>query len=238
MHAQTPAEYGESLRWMHVSAATLLIATVWFTRFHLKAGRVWLAWLITGLRLLILVPNFFLYPNATFAEIYALKEVLFLGDPLSAPVGEMNPWRYATHLATILLLIYFLDAALAAGKLGRRRSGLVLGTSFLLAATLGILFSSLMVRGILPGPLITLSYLVVVLAMAFELSADLLRSSRLARDLKLSEERMRLAARAADLGYWEWDVGRDKLWLSEVGRARTGTSPCRSLRRPRASGYC
>ena len=58
MRAQTPAEFGAILRWMHVSAAMIVIAVVWFTHLYLGAGRRWLAWLITGLRLLVLIPNF------------------------------------------------------------------------------------------------------------------------------------------------------------------------------------
>ena len=55
MHAQTPAGYGETLRWMHVSVATIIITLVWFIRWHLRTGRLWFAWLITGLRGLILI---------------------------------------------------------------------------------------------------------------------------------------------------------------------------------------
>ncbi len=224
MRAQTPADFSETLRWMHLSAVTLVIAIVWFIYFHLKTGRLWLAWLITSLRLLTLIANFFLYPNATFQEIHALSEVFFLGETLSAPVGEMNPWRYLIQLTTILLLIYVLDAAYGSWKLGRVRSALVLGASILMATILAAIFSGLMVRGILPGPFIALIYLIIVLAMAFELSVDLLRSNRLARELQESQVRMRLAARAADLSFWEWDVVRDKVWVSEVGKERTETS--------------
>ena len=81
-----------------------------------------------------------------------------------------------------------------------------------------------MVRGILPGPFIALVYLMFVLAMAFELSVDLIRSKQLSRELRESEERMRLAARAADLGFWDWDVKRDEVWIDDVGKELTGTS--------------
>ena len=223
MHAQSAAAYGETLRWMHLSVGTLVIAIVWFIRFHIGTGRLWLAWLITGLRLMILVVNFVLHPNATFQDIHGLREVSFLGEALTAPVGEMNPWRYLIHLTTILLLAYVMDAAYAALKQGRVRSALVMGTSILIATVASAVFSALMVRGVLPGPLIAVVFLIIVLAMAFELSMDLLRSNRLARELRQSDERMRLAARAADLRFWEWDVVRDKIWVSVDGRHQSGT---------------
>ncbi|NJN47216.1 MAG: PAS domain-containing protein [Candidatus Competibacteraceae bacterium] len=225
MHAQTPAGYGATLRWMHVSAATIIISVVWFIRWHLQTGRLWLAWLITGLRVLILILNFSLFPNATFLEIHALRAVSFLGETLSVPVGEMNPWRVLIQLNTVLLLIYVVDATLAAWRLGKGRQALVLGGSVLLAIILSFTFSALMVGGILPGPCVAIVYLLLVLAMAFELSIDLFRVQQLAQDLHDSEERMRLAARAAELGLWEWDSLRDEVWTNDVSHERTGTSP-------------
>ena len=223
MRAQTPAEFGIILRWMHIPAATMTIAIVWFVYHYLGTGRVWLAWLITGLRGLILVLNFSPLPNATFQEIQALREVYFLGETLSAPVGEANPWRLLIHLSTGLLLIYVLDAAVAAWKLGRARQAWVLGASMPIAIVSAAVFSGLMVRGILPGPLIALVFLILVLAMAFELSVDLIRARQLSRELRESEKRMRLAARAADLGFWDWDIKGDQVWIDDVGKERTGS---------------
>lgn len=224
MRAQTPAEYAGILRWMHVSAATIVVAIVWFIRSYLGAGRRWLAWMITALRGLVLVVNFLPFANATFSEIDALRQVFWLGESLSAPIGDANPWRYLLHLSTVLLVVYVLDAANTARKQGKRRQALTLGAVILFAIVLGVVFSGLMVRGVLPGPLIALVYLIIVVAMAAELSVDLLRARHLARELQDSRERIRLAAQAADLGLWEWDVVRDAIWTNEVVDARTGTS--------------
>jgi len=174
MHAQTPAEYGSMLRCMHVSAATMMISIVWFIRCHLRAGRSWLAWLITGLRMAILILNLSLFPNASFQEIHALREISFLGETLSAPVGAASSWRVLIHLSSVLLLVYTLDAAVVAWRQGRGRQALVLGSSILVAIILAATFSGLMVRGILPGPFIALIYLLIVFTMAFELSVDLM----------------------------------------------------------------
>ncbi|MGB5611724.1 MAG: PAS domain-containing protein, partial [Sedimenticolaceae bacterium] len=224
MHAQTPAEYGAILRWMHVSAAAMVISIVWFIRCHLRAGRIWLAWLITGLRIAILILNFSLSPNASFEEIHALKEVSFLGETLSSPVGSGSAWRVLIHLSSVLLLVYTLDAGVAAWKRGRSRQALLLGSSILAGIILAAIFSGLMVRGILPGPFIALIYLQFVFAMAFELSLDLIRSNQLSGELLQSEKRMSLAARAADLGLWEWNVVGDEVWTNDVGSNRVGAS--------------
>ena len=43
--------------------------------------------------------------------------------------------------------------------------------------------------------------------------------------LRASEERMNLAAEAANLGMWEWDVVSDKVWMTDKGRALFGFAP-------------
>ena len=229
MHAKTPEAYGELLRWMHVPAAILITALVWFIHFYLHAGRRWLVWTITGLRMLILVPNFLNYPNATFAEITGLRSEVFLGETFSIPVGEENPWRILTQVSMLLLLLFVVDAAVSAWKQGPRRRALVLGGMTILAILLAATFSNLMTRGVLPVAFVSFTFLLIVLAMAFELGMDLIRSRELARDLRESQQRMNLAASAANLGLWEWDVIRDAIWITEAGRDRLGISKSEHL---------
>jgi PAS domain S-box-containing protein len=224
MHSQTPAEYGAILRWMHVPVSAIAISIVWFIRFYLRAGRSWLAWLITGLRIALLILNFSQHPNASFQEITALREMTILGETLSWPMGTPSAWRMLIQLSGVLVIIYTLDASVVAWKRGRGRSALVLGASIVAVAILAAIFSALMVRGILPGPFIALVYLLIVFAMAFELSADLIRSKQLGSELLESEKRMSLAAQAADLGLWDWNVVSDEVWLNDAGSARLGAS--------------
>lgn len=229
MRAQTPVAYGEILRWMHLSVAVLIIAIVWFLHDFLNAGRRWLAWAITGLRTAILIPNFIIYQNATFAEITSLAHVQFFGETLSVPVGESNPWRVLVHVSMLLFLFYVLDVAVSAWKQGHHRRALVLGGTTLLVIVLGAIFSNLMTRGILPGPFIAFVFLLFVLAMALELSVDLIRARELATQLGASEARMRLAAGAANLGVWDWDIVRNRVWVNESGRAPVGIGESDSM---------
>lgn len=229
IHAPTPAVYGEVLRWMHVSVAVLAVALVWFIHIYLQAGRRWLAWSYTGLRALVLPFNFLFYPNATFAEISSLQHVEFLGEMFSIPVGEMNPGRVLILLSNLVLLLFVLDSTLGAWKLGYRRRALTIGGATFVTLVLGATFSELMTRGILPGVFITQVFLLIVLAMAFELSVDLVRARQLAQDLEISQRRMSLAAKAANLGLWEWDMIHDSVWVTEVGRQRLGIADTRRM---------
>src|SRR6266403_2417712 len=51
------------------------------------------------------------------------------------------------------------------------------------------------------------------------------RLKRAERSLRDSEGRMSLAAEAANLGMWVWDVGRDEVWTTNKGRALFGFAP-------------
>jgi len=222
MHAHTQAQYGEILYWMHLPAAVMVVTIVWFIRRYLQAGRNWLAWLITGIRALVLVLNFLMPSSLTFQEIFSLRQMLFLGETVSVPIGVMNPWRVSIQLSMVLLLVYVMDATIYGWKQGNRRRSIVIGGATLAAIVISAVSSQLMVRGILPGPFVSMAFLLIVLAMAFELSVDLIRASQLSRDLRETQERIRLAAEAANLGLWEWDIVRDEVWANDVSRTRLG----------------
>ncbi len=229
MQARTPAEYGEVLRWMHVSVAVMVIAIVWFIRQHLHVGRIWLAWTVSGLRALVLLGNFLSSPNATFREISDLRFVSWLGETFSVPVGEPSPWRIFTHVAGVLLLVYVLDAGITAWRKGDRGRAVILCGTIAGVNVLAILFSQLMVWQVIPGPFVGLIFLLIVMAMAAELSIDLIRARQTAADLRRSEARMSLAARAANLGLWEWDIVRDRIWGTETSLAQADLADSEGL---------
>jgi two-component system sensor kinase FixL len=66
------------------------------------------------------------------------------------------------------------------------------------------------------------TYTAIVAAMGYELSSDMARGARLARELELSDKRLNLAADSADLGLWEWDLSKDEIWVTPKRRAHLG----------------
>jgi len=83
-----------------------------------------------------------------------------------------------------------------------------------------ILFASaqagLVAAGVLRMPIIvSFPFLAVLLAMGYELTRDVLRAAQLSHDLRESEERMTLAAEAAGVGVWVWNIARNQVWGSE-----------------------
>lgn len=214
MRSQTADATAELLRWMHVSVAIIIISLVWFIRHYLRAGRKWLAMLISGLRVTLLVPNFTLGSNSTFHSMQSPRQMSFLGEMVSVPLGEPSSWRLLTNLSAILFLIYVLDAVVASYRRHGSQRSLILGTAILTTAILSITFSQLMVRGVLPGPFVGIVFLFIVLAITFDLGVDLLRAETLSQDLLESQARIDLAARAANLTIWQWDIIRDRVWVT------------------------
>jgi two-component system sensor kinase FixL len=236
MHAGTVGQYEALIRWIHVPVWVLTIAFVAFVRLYLHVGRPWLAWTICGLRTLVLILNFILTPNLNFRQITSLRHFSWGGEMISVPFGVASPWGLLSSLSLLLLLIFFVDATITVWRRGDRRRALVLGGSMIFGAILAW-HVPLVIWGIIDVPFfLCFAYSGVVAAMAYELSYDLLHAAQLARQLRASEadlretqERMELAANAADLGMWEWDIACNEIWITDKGRALFGFAPSEKL---------
>jgi PAS domain S-box-containing protein len=237
MLAQTPEAYGAIMRWGHLPAWIIVVSLVAFVRLYLRAGRLWLAWTIVGLRTFCLLLNFIFSPNLNFWAITGLKHIRFLGDTVSLGEGVPNPWMLLAQLSLLLVVIFVADATLAVWRRGERRQAVVVGGSILFFCLASTVDAVVILWGLVQMPLtVSLFYQGIVAAMAYELSYDVLRAAQIARRLQASEaelrethERMDLAANAAELGIWLWDIARNHIWISDKGRALFGFAPSEKL---------
>ena len=79
------------------------------------------------------------------------------------------------------------------------------------------------VNGYFTLPLIaSVPSFIPILLVAYELSVDLQHAQHVSEALEQSQGRIILAAKAANLGIWEWDIPSDTIWATEAGRARVG----------------
>ena len=69
-------------------------------------------------------------------------------------------------------MIYVVDAAARAWRQGDRRRGPVIGGAIVAAVILSVVNSQLVFLGLLPGPFAGLVFLLIVIAMGWELSLD------------------------------------------------------------------
>jgi two-component system, LuxR family, sensor kinase FixL len=223
MRSETPEAFGMAMRWTHVPAWVLILSLVGFVRFYLRAGRLWLAWMVCGLRTLSLILNFVCTPNLNYREITGLLHVSFLGERVAVAEGIPNPWMLIGQLSLLFLVIFVADAAITVWRRGDRRQALLVGGSIVFWAMAGTVQAILVLWGIIHAPITTsLFYMGIVAAMGYELSQDVLRAARLSDDLSESQQRMDLAAHAANLGIWIRDLVRNENWATDEWRALLG----------------
>jgi len=201
MHAPSPSAYAETLRWAHVPLAMFVLSIVWFVRFHFGAGRLWLAWAATGVRLLGLALNFATGVNINFAEVTAMDRLtLWGGTVVSGPVGIANPLAIVPQVGNLLLAVFVVDASVTLWRRGgadaRRRAAVVGGGVVLcIAAVAG--FAALITLGVVHAPTIVMpGVFIIVLAMGYELGWDLIAVAQLASRLRASEMRFRAVVEA------------------------------------------
>src|SRR5256886_1825079 len=230
MQAQTPEQFGSDVRWVHVPVWVIIVSLVIFVRLYLKAGRQWLAWTVVGVRTLSLILNFIFSPNINFRQMAPLRHVSFLGESVSVAAGVPNPWMLVAQLSLVLLVIFVMDATIAVWRRGDRRQALMVGGSILFFTMAGTVEGITITWGIISMPLTaSLFYQGLVVVMACELSYDVVHAAALARQLQASkaglresEARINLAANAANLGLWVWNIPSDELWVTEQWRKLFG----------------
>jgi len=195
MRAHTPDAFGAALRWANVPVAVMIAGLVWFVHAGFGTGRAWLAWLAVGLRLLTLTLHFTTGATAAHREIISLRQIEFLGEPVSVVAEAVaSPWVSMPELSNLVLLVFVADATArlwrAGGRENRGRASRVGGgiLAFLLVAA-G--FNGLVNHQVIQAPyLVSFPFLAIVLVMGYELSRDLLRAIQLARELRDSESHL------------------------------------------------
>ena len=237
MRAETPEQFSTALRWGHVPLWVLIVTLTGFVLLYLRAGRPWLAWSVCALRTFALLLNFVAGPNLNYREITGLRHVPFFGESVAIAEGAANPWMIFGQLGSFLLVIFVVDASLTAWRRGDRRRALVTGGSIafcLLAASIHTLF---VVSHRIEWPHTpTLFFMVIVVAMSYEMSRDVFRAAQIARQLeksetalRQSERRLDQAAEAGGIGIWEWNVVRDEIWATDRCRALFGFVPAQQI---------
>ena len=237
IHAADVESMGRSLWWAQVAVWGVFVSLVGFTRSYLRAGQPWLAWAVVGARTVVLGLNFFATPNINFAAITGLRHFTFLGEAVVMPEGVLHPWSPVAKLSNLLLLIFLVNATIQMWRRGERRLAVALGGSMVFFVTVAAGSTGLVERGWVQAPyIINVVFFGFILAMAYELSRDVLRATQLVYELQASETglresetRLSLAADAAKLGIWIRDFGRNEIWATANWRRLFGFAPAESL---------
>jgi two-component system, LuxR family, sensor kinase FixL len=222
LNSKTAEQYEQLVRWIHVPTFVLTLSFVAFVRLYLHAGRAWLAWSIYGLRTLVLILNFIFPVSINFTSITNIRQFSWGGQLVSVPVGAPSPWGVLSTVSLLLLLMFSVDATITVWRRSDRRRALLIGGSMIFGAMLAW-HVPLVIWGILEVPFfLGFTYTAIVAVMGYELSNDVARAAGLARELDISEKRLKLAADSANLGMWMWDLPHDEIWITDKGRALFG----------------
>ncbi len=193
LHANTVEPYIQALKYSHVFVFMLLVGLVWFTYLYFGVARRWLAVAITTCWCLILFINFLAPYGLLYTDVSHLRElVLPGGERYSLVAGTNSMWRFLADISVMAIVVYVMDTAVRAWRLGGKRGTLLVGfsiTAFLVAA--GI-HSGLVDTGLVHTPyLITFAFMGIVLVMGLQLSSDVVRSAIMSKEIAANERRWR-----------------------------------------------
>ena len=207
LHAETPVEFGNILRWAQIPGGLAVMSIAVFLYLHLEAGRKWLLFLIIGLRIPTIILNFVFPVNIAFNEISAIGHHTVFGEMLSYPIGTPNPFLVLNYVSALLLVIFSIDAAITVWRRGDHRKAIIFGGSVAAFAAFTVFLSIMGISATAKFPaFLSPSFLFLLVALGLELNYDVRRSARLAIDLdkresELSEKDLALSLSRGELGY-------------------------------------
>jgi two-component system sensor kinase FixL len=236
MHAASPAQFQVILHWADALIVLMLSSLAGFIWAYFRSGNKWLALAVPCLGCVALVPD--LLPGGAdtiYLEITSLKTVQTLGSAsYRVAEGRPNPWNAFVYLSVLMLFVFVVDASVRLARRGGVRRAVIIGGSVAVWLLVSSTHSALIESGIARMPyIISVSYLLIVLAMSYELTSDVSAAAKIGRELRDSERRMDLASAAAGLGMWTWDLNNRTGWASARTQRLLGYSDSEHLTQAR-----
>jgi PAS domain S-box-containing protein len=236
LRAGTPEQFATALRWTEASVFVMVVGTLTFVGFYFRTGRTWIGHVAWSLRLLTLVVNFTRPTSVNYDTITRLQPIRLLGETVFIAEGVLSGWHWVGHISLALVLIFVADASYRqwrAGSVYEKQRALTIGLTTSVFVLAGGASAALIFTEVLRLPhLEFVLFLPVLCAMSYELSRDVLRAAKLARELQASEaalreseRRMTMATDAARLGMWIWDIRSGQVWMTDHCRGLLGFPP-------------
>ncbi len=194
--------YSELLRWENLAIFMILVPMVWFIDRYFETGRRWLAVTITALWSIGILINFLSPGNLTFYHITELRQLTaFWGEQFTIPVGEINPWKLLADIASMLILLYTVDATVRLWRLRHSKRAWIVGGSIVIFILSAGIHTPLVDAGLVATPyMISFSFLAIVFALSYQVVTDAMKASHYEQELQQTRLNLDQLARANLLG--------------------------------------
>src|SRR6185437_2931412 len=201
MRAGSVAEFDALTRELSLSTGLVVASLSAFVWVFFRAGNKWLALAGPAVYLLGVTWDFVPFGGSRFdyMQFTGLRTVTSWGGAtFKVADGVPNPWTSIFYVGLSLVLVFVAQASVSVWRRGERRRAAVVGGSiifFWVASSVQGAFTEFALAK-LPY-LISWSYLAILVAMGYELTADTFAAARLSQQLSEGERRMDLASAAA-----------------------------------------
>jgi PAS domain S-box-containing protein len=226
MHAETVEAYRAAMFLAQFSISLMFVCLAGFTWFFFEQGRrAWL-FMVVVLSVLGLAANIMLPAEMHVRYAESIRSVETFGGAVFA-LGQLRngPVTIIEMMTALMLLLFVIDSAVRGWRLGQRRRAIMVGGGVVFFLAVTRIYAALIEQGLIETPFFFIfPFLALLVAMGIELSFGLFEGARLAEVLKESERQVALAAEAATLGFWRWDMQRNELWATPGARAMFGFS--------------
>ncbi|WP_295449060.1 ATP-binding protein [uncultured Thiodictyon sp.] len=187
--ADNLADWWPLMRWLDIAVGLMMVSLTAFIWVYFGTGSKWLALAVPGLYAVGLAFDYLPGSGMTYQQITGFRTVeTFGGVTFNLAEGVPNPWNVFPYLAVLALIVFVVDASARLWRRGGRWRAAVVGGSIVLFFLVGGGQAALIETGAVQMPyLISWAYLVILVAMASELHADVLAAAQLASRLQDSE---------------------------------------------------
>jgi two-component system sensor kinase FixL len=226
MKAASAEDFVRALYWNQLPIFVAHVAIVGFVGGSFRTARAWLGWTVILMECLRVVVNFMVGPGLVYDSIERLQPLSLLGDTVVTALGIASERAWLAQLPVLFLLAFVIDASRRLWRKGdadSRRRALVAGGIL----ALGLMGEFKQVWAI-PSRVVevpifaSVPFLAMAAATGYILICDLLHLATVTEEVRENAESMHLAAAAAGIAFWLWDIPRDCIWVSPQGRSLWG----------------
>jgi PAS domain S-box-containing protein len=188
--ADRPEQVVDALAWSGLFLCSAVVFLAWFVDFRTGVARRWLVVAETLAGVLAVVFGFTV--GITYTEVTEMRSVLLSwGETVTIGVGPTSSWHWLGDAVNIGFFVILIDTTMRLARRGEHRQARVLGGALVLfSLALLLIIPTDLGLITLPGPH-TFAFLLIVAAMSWDLTDELIRASRLSREVLANERRWR-----------------------------------------------